>query len=118
MELGDFIKETLVQITQGIVGANEALKDSGARVNPRNVMTYARGQEVIRRRDIDKKHKDFIDFVEFDVAVYVKEDTTIKGGLGIGVAGIILGTQGQGANSAGIESRIKFRIPMLLPGSS
>jgi hypothetical protein len=107
MELRDFIKETLVQIAQGIVDASAALKDSGARVNPGNVMTYVRAQEVMRRHDAGKKHRDF--------AVHAKEDKTVKGGLGIGVAGIILGTQGQAATADGVESRIKFRIPMLFP---
>ncbi len=117
MELKEFIKETLVQITQGIEDANKDLKNSSAQVNPKNVMTYTRGDHFVMRLDVDKEHKNFVDFIEFDVVACAKDGKATKGGLGIIVGAFALGTQGQSANSSGKESRIKFRIPMLLPTS-
>jgi hypothetical protein len=39
MYLKDFIKETLVQIAQGIVEADAALAETGAAVNPRKLFS-------------------------------------------------------------------------------
>jgi len=43
MDLRNFIKETLVQIAQGVDDAREALADSKAIVNPRNFAGSAAG---------------------------------------------------------------------------
>jgi len=115
VQLRDFITETLVQIAQGIERANERLEGSSALVNPKNVKTYTRGENLVMRLSEDKEHDRFADFIEFDVAAYAKEDAATKGTLGIVIGTIGLGTQGQSANSIGSESRIRFRIPMVMP---
>jgi hypothetical protein len=49
------------------------------------------------------------------VAVYAKEGTETKGGVGVVVATIALGSQGKSKEDTGSESRIQFGIPLMLP---
>ncbi len=117
MELHEFITETLVQISKGIENANSALQDSTGIVNPRNVIInhsqhadfYAEidNEENERRRKVEK--------IAFDVAVTVTKGTETKGGIGIAVGSIGLGSHGKSEAENVLQNRIKFSIPMALP---
>jgi hypothetical protein len=56
--------------------------------------------------------------IEFDVAVHATEGTETKGGIGIMVGAIGLGSQGKSQAGNASESRIRFTIPMVLPVAS
>ena len=106
MNLKEFVKQTLVEISGAVGEANEELKGTGAAVNP--IKIYPRtGRPADQRRILHE--------VEFDVAVLAEEGKETKGGLGIMVASVGLGTQGKSQSSASTHSRIKFTIPLLLP---
>lgn len=111
MELKDFVRETLVQIAEGVSEAQKALVDSDAEVNP----------SVSRRFDVkssnygDSTSGKPIFLVDFDVAVTATEGTQTKGGIGV-VAGVLaLGSQGQSSAANSSVSHIKFMVPMALP---
>ena len=53
--------------------------------------------------------------VEFDVAVTASTGTATKGGIGIMVGAIGLGSQGKSEAQDSSISRIKFLVPMVLP---
>jgi len=106
MNLRDFVKETLVEIAEGVDSANDALKGKGAFVNPVKI-THRTGQAVQHTRQLHE--------VEFDVAVTAEEGKETKGGIGIMVGSIGLGAQGRSETSGSTHSRVKFTIPMLLP---
>jgi hypothetical protein len=111
MNIEDFVRETLVQITNGVTQAQRQLDPTGALVNP-------------RMKAIGKEHSigevymhagEVVSFVEFDVAVGATEGKETKGGIGV-VAGVIgLGSSGKSDSSSRSESRIKFKVPLLLP---
>lgn len=106
MNLRDFVKETLVEIAEAVDEANDALKDKGAFVNPVKVVPHTgRATEHVRQ----------LHEVEFDVAVTAEEGKETKGGLGIMVGTIGLGAQGKSETSGSTHSRVKFKIPLLLP---
>jgi hypothetical protein len=111
MNIEDFVRETLVQITNGVVQAQQHLDKTGAMVNP-HMSTISKehsiGQAMMRAGEV-------VGLVEFDVAVHATEGKETKGGIGV-VAGVItLGSAGKSDTSSGSESRIKFSIPLLLP---
>jgi hypothetical protein len=100
-----------VQISEGIEEAQEQLKGRGseARVNT-NMTTTESGHIVTggRRRPVE--------FVEFDVAILANEGTETKAGIGLTVASLLkLDAGGKSNQSAGRESRIKFKVPMSYP---
>ncbi len=111
MNIEDFVRETLVQITTGVVQAQRQLDSSGALVNPD--MHFIGKDHSIG----EAKHRagEVVSLVEFDVAVRVAEGKETKGGIGV-VAGVIsLGSAGKSDSSSGSETRIKFKVPLLLP---
>ena len=111
LELKDFVRETLLQIAQGVAEAQRALTGTTAEVNP----------PVSRRFDAktsnygDSQSGKPIFSVEFDVAVTATEGTATKGGIGV-VAGVLaVGSQGQSNAANSSVSHIKFMVPMALP---
>lgn len=53
--------------------------------------------------------------VEFDVALTVTEGTGTKGGIGVFVGAINLGSAGESKNENVSISHVRFRVPLQLP---
>lgn len=117
LTLQDFIRETLVQITNGISEANKALAGTGARVNPKNIApTSVAGAQFFGRLETgDYQHPPLVHAIRFDVAVHASESSQKAGGLGIVVAAVAIGGKTKSDVAATSESRIQFEIPMLYP---
>lgn len=116
MELQDFISSTLIQIARGIEKAANELDDSKAVVNPRNVNTNVPQEaDIYGVLDTQKRYFKVVQKIDFDVAVTAEKGTETKGGIGIQVGSVGLGTQGKSENISSSVSRIKFSIPMTLP---
>ena len=120
MDLRNFIKETLVQISQGIEDASAALEGTSAIVNPRNVAgatgtndtkvygyLIEKGSSTVMRQAVQS--------IYFDVAISAAKGTETKGGTGLVVGAVALGSQGRSDATDSSQSRIQFTIPMVLP---
>ena len=111
MDLKQFICETLVQISEGIAAAQQQLHDAGSGAVVNTNMTKTEDGHLVtggRRRPVE--------FVDFDVAILANEGTETKAGIGLTVASLFkLDAGGKSIESAGRESRIKFRVPMSYP---
>jgi len=110
MDLRHFIKETLVQIAQGIEDAGTALESSSAIVNPRNVSgsTGTSDAKVYGYLIEEKENRmrQAVQSIHFDVAVSVAQGTETKGGIGLMVGAVALGSQGKSDASNTSQSRI------------
>lgn len=119
MNLQNFVTESIVQIVRGIEAASEALKDSTAVVSPKNVQpsdterTHLFGYLI--EPESHSTYRTAVQRIDFDVAVYAEEGTETKGGIGLMVGTIGLGSQGKSDKSHSSESRIKFAVPIILP---
>lgn len=121
MDLATFIKESLVQIASGIAEANTALADTTALVNPRNIQPSPKGDTKFYgylSESGDSRYMRVVQEIEFDVAVHATEGTESKGGIGIVVGAVALGSQGRSQAGSTSESRLKFTIPMVFPVST
>lgn len=111
MDLKQFVSETLVQISDGIEAAQKQLRESGSEAVINTNMTKTDSDHLVtggRRRHVE--------FVEFDVAILANEGTETKAGIGLTVASLLkLDAGGKSTESAGRESRIKFKVPMSYP---
>lgn len=120
MELRDFVKESLVQISKGIEEANNELSDSQAMVNPlylylteeKNLM----GRTTHRDPEFQDPDSKLVQRIEFDVAVVVQDSVSGGGKASLSIASIGFGEEGKKDMSNKSESRIKFAIPMVFPG--
>ncbi len=117
MNLKEFIQETIVEICSGIEGANKELREKGvdALANPEKAYPLETTSQVYGVWQPDQPLYPTIQMLKFDVAVYAKEGTETKGGIGVAVASIVLGSEGKSQADSGSESRIQFGVPVMLP---
>jgi len=113
MDLKDFVKETLVQISKGVQESIEAVRESGGYTNPaagggvkNDNSSYfgsmGEGQNVF--------------LVDFDVAVTVDENSEASGGGKLKVAGIFsVGGDAGISSKSSSTNRVSFKIPLALP---
>ena len=119
MNLETFISESLTQIARGVEKAASNLHDSNAIVNPRNVKPIPNDSSIYGGLVEDDSGRPsylrLIETIDFDVAVTVTEGKETKGGIGILVGSVGLGSQGKSDSGHSAVSRLKFRIPFVLP---
>ena len=116
MKLDEFVSQTIKQIIDGVVSAQEYTKDSDIKsiVNP---TLYYPGTDPKLGRVRDSVHHDdeFPTWIEFDVAVTASEGEKAEGGLGLFVSVFAFGAKAQADARYSEVSRIKFSIPIVLP---
>lgn len=111
MELKDFISETLRQILGGVRDAQDYATEQGGKVVPAKIAFRTdQGLQMWDRHDGTP-----IQMVEFDVAVTTSEGAATRGGIGVLVGAIGIGSQEQSNSSNQYASRIRFSVPLGLP---
>jgi hypothetical protein len=110
MDLKDFVEQSLTQIMDGIKAA-QAKTDHGGLISPA-IIHYGSVSNGIQ-----SDAGEYPEMIDFDVAVTAERGTGTKGGLGLVVGAITLGTSGQSDEKNSSVSRIRFRIPVLLPAA-
>lgn len=111
MDLKDFVKQTLVQITAGVKDAQGEVRTLGGIVNPATRNATDGGGAYFST--IDEIHHVFL--VDFDVAVTVTENSATDAGAKINVAVLKLGAGGESSNSSAATNRLTFKVPLALP---
>jgi hypothetical protein len=118
MDLEDFISTTLTQIAKGIEKASQNLEDSNALISPRNIQPVPKNEfKVYGYLESQEKSKYLrvVEQIEFDVALTALQGEDRKGGVGVMVGSIGIGVQGKTQEENSSLSRVKFRVPMVLP---
>jgi hypothetical protein len=118
MNLKEFVQHALVQVAQGIEGANTDLKDSDALVNPQHVEVKGDNSRAYGFVDEDHIPTRTVELIQFDVAVSAEKAKGSEGGIGIMVGSVGLGAKGKSDISNSSQSRIQFSIPMVFPSSN
>ena len=111
MKLKDFVAETLKEIVDGVVEAQTHYTEKGGSVNSKN-LTF-RTDQGLQMWDVDSGQP--AQSVDFDVAVTTVEGAETKGGIGVFVGAVGVGSQGKSDASNTSSSRIKFSVPIFLP---
>jgi hypothetical protein len=114
MNLKEFVSETLQQIVQGVAHAQSQVEGDGE-VNPHFWM--AQRGDAAKLKILESNRGKWIHLVDFDVAVTVGESTETKGGIGLVVGPVVLGSRGQSNAENSSVSRIKFQVPIAYPES-
>lgn len=109
MELKDFIKETLIQITNGVAEAQKAVKDTGCLINPAgyNNQRYIEEGDNSNMRGVQK--------ITMSIAITVTEGNENKAGLGVVSGFFTAGTATKSNDVSSTVNRIEFDIPISLP---
>ncbi len=111
MELKEFVSESIKQIIDGVNEAKQYGIENGATVNPRR---WGWNSSNVQAK-YDQETGAAIETIEFDVAVAVAEGTKTKGGIGVFMGAVGVGSQGQSDNQNSLVSRIRFSVPIVLP---
>lgn len=106
MELKEFITETLVQMTDGVVDAAVICKEKGAKVNP-----------LLRETDgmAFTAYDNSATIVKFHVGLCESSDTSENKGIGVFLAGLKGGMSEIDKNRNETTTSIEFSIPIELP---
>jgi len=112
MNLKEFISETLEQIISGVSDAQTNLPGDGE-VNP-HIWMAQRG-DAAKHKILESNSGKWIHLVKFDVAVTVAEGSDTKGGIGLFVGPVTLGSSGGSKLENSSVNRIQFEIPVAYP---
>lgn len=110
LSLKDFIQETLAQIMEGVAAADGDARKLGGMVNPNGLDLANKGMRLMQT---GARHGQMIDF---DVAVVSTESRETKGGIGVFLGPAGAGSAGQSGKTNEPTSRIRFSVPVILPG--
>lgn len=107
MELKEFVKETLLEIVEGVKEAQDAVKEYGATVNPRIVKNSESAQVGGEYRPVQN--------VDFEVGLTASEESGNRKGIGVALGGFKAGVDGNGGRSSSTATKIRFVVPLVLP---
>ena len=114
MDIKDFIKESLLQIVDGITEANKALESKGASIPVTGVAGEGVWWTLIKEGN--DRHTKHAMRVDFDLAVTVSQSDNLKAGGGISIASLLnAGATSENCSQSESVSRIKYTIPLELP---
>lgn len=112
MDLSEFVKETLLQISAGVRDAQPMVRDLGGMVNPATLSRSEAGGSYFA--SIDDGHHVFL--VDFDVAVTVAESAGANAEAKLKIASILsIGGGGNAGSTNASTNRISFKVPLALP---
>jgi hypothetical protein len=116
MDLKDFVKQTIAQLSQAIVDSNSDLKPLGTIVNPANVVIQPDKKFPFYGELVpDQKELRIVHLIEFDVAITTSESKEKGGDISIKVASIGIGGEGKKQSEYDVNSHISFKLPVALP---
>ena len=111
MNLREFIREALTEIVSGVAEARISAAEHGALVGSDQVYGYTKEAKILT----DNNGRT-VSLVEFDIALAAADARDTKGGIGVFLGSVGLGSQGASHGETSSNSRIKFSVPVVLPG--
>jgi len=111
MELGEFVKESIKQLIDGIVEAQEYAATKKAAINPLGLIRTEKRGFIVGTSEENPIPQE----IDFDIAVSVTEGGEIKAGVGVFAGALGLGTQAKNQDSNTVANRIKFSVPIMFP---
>ena len=110
IELRDFISETIKQVIDGVVTAQEYATSKGAVVNPK-LNFHNQNQDLF----LDITTNQPTRLISFDVALTAAEGSKTQGGIAVFTGVLGLGSKGQSEKTNETVNRIRFSVPVSLP---
>lgn len=111
MNIKDFVADAITQVVEGVAAARESVAEHGASAGSDPVYGNVRENKIMS----DAKGRT-VTLVEFDVALTAGDSRETKGGIGVFLGAVGVGSQGVSHNESSSLSRIRFSVPIVLPG--
>jgi hypothetical protein len=110
VNLQEFIKSALTEVIAGVAEARAGAKQYGASVGSMHLYGHLKEAKVLTT-DGDLP----VSQIEFDIALADTSGTSTKGGIGVFLGSVGLGSQGASQAETTSHSRIKFSVPVVFP---
>ena len=119
MELREFISETIIQIMEGIIDAQEAVANKNGLVNPKRLgNTPGDTPMAVVVDEYTKGVNRRIEIIDFEVALTEVEKSDKKVGIGVGFSNITMGSERKKGGENTSFTTVKFSIPVVFPCQS
>jgi hypothetical protein len=109
MELNEFVKETLLQIIQGVHEAQSLAKEYGATVNPCRITGNDLLQSTINNKSCTVQNVDFV------VGLTSSTSEGTKLGIGVMLGSFGIGSKTNTNDNHTAATSVKFSVPIALP---
>lgn len=109
MELKEFVKETLLQIIQGVGDAQDEAEEYGAAINPGKITGNGIAQSGYNNKPCTVQN------VDFEVVLSSATNESSKKGIGVMLESIGVGANKNTDGNNSTVTNIKFSIPIILP---
>lgn len=110
MELQEFIKTALSEIIAGVAEASQLTKKHGGKAGSMKLYGHVKDNKIMT----DENDRP-VTTVEFDIALAEGKSKDTKGGIGVYLGAMGLGSQGASHGETSTHSRIRFTVPIVLP---
>jgi len=110
MDLQEFIRNALVEISTGVAGAQEEVRQLGGNVGTCRPKFYPKEASIV----LDEHDRE-VSSVEFDILLAEADSADTKGGIGVFLGSVGIGTQGRLHDESATRSRISFSVPIVFP---
>ncbi|EGK03400.1 hypothetical protein [Dysgonomonas mossii] len=110
MELKEFVKETLIQITEGVMEAQEECFKSGGLINPMLAVKTS-NEEVYKHHDSDYPATK----ITFKVGLTESDTKDNKKGIGVFLGKMSLGAESSKGSEIQSVTSIEFSVVAVLP---
>jgi hypothetical protein len=111
VNLQEFIKTALGEIVAGVADAQAEATKHGAGVGSMQVYGHTKEAKILT----DENNRP-ITMVEFDIVLSEASAKDTKGGIGVFLGTVGLGSQGASHGESSSHSRVRFSVPVVLPG--
>ena len=113
MDVKEFVRDTLVQISQGVRESQEIVREYGGFINPAARVASKNSSES-HLTTINDGQSVFL--VDFDIAVNVSEENSVGGEAKLKIASVFSASGEKGSTTeSSSTSRIGFKVPLALP---
>lgn len=110
MDLKEFIKETLGQITEAVKEA----KEQNDNIAPNEIRLGKNGNPVIyHSKPGQSADNSYVSVIEYDLALTYEKTKNNKKGIAVMLGGIELGGKKDDETKDQVINRIKFSVPLL-----
>ena len=112
MNLQDFIHTSLIEMVKGVASARDEAIQHGATIGSNEVFGYSKEAGIITGSDNRP-----VSAVDFDIALSEGNTSDTKGGIGVFLGSVGIGSQGASHGEFSSTSRVRFSVPIVFPGS-
>jgi len=111
LNVQEFVKNAITEIAAGVADARDGLAKYGASAGSDKVYGYTKDNKILT----DGQGRT-VTLVEFDVVLAQADSKDTKGSIGVFLGSFGAGSQGASHGETSSHSRIKFSVPVVLPG--